>query len=133
MNFFCFQKLSLLVYLMNHWSNSTRCTSLNEHFNQIENRKCHMFNFRPTSLDCITYTRTRTLGKCQQSTHGYTVCLNKKETRTNMPISLKLDKHLNNFGYYLLEGYLLFPTVPRNAGSVTSVNKHEHFKDRLTT
>ncbi len=27
-----------------------------------------------------------------------TVCLNKE----NMPISLKLDKHLNNIGYYLL-------------------------------
>ena len=45
----------------------------------------------------------------------YTVCL-KKETGTNMPISLKVDKHLNNFGCYLLEGYLLFPTVPRNVG-----------------
>ncbi len=32
----------------------------------------------------------------------YTVYLNKKETWTNMPISLKLDKHLNNLGYYLL-------------------------------
>ncbi len=33
-----------------------------------------------------------------------------------MPISLKLDKHLNKFGYYLLEGYLLFPTVPKYIG-----------------
>ena len=49
-----------------------------------------------------------------------------------MPVSFKLDKHLNNLGYYLLEGYLLFPTVPRNVGSVMSVNEHEHFKDRLT-
>ncbi len=49
-----------------------------------------------------------------------------------MPISLKLDKHLNIFGYYLLEGYLLFPTLPRNVGSVMSVNEHEHFKNRLT-
>ncbi len=32
----------------------------------------------------------------------YTECLNKKGTTgTNMLISLKLDKHLNNFGYYL--------------------------------
>ena len=30
--------------------------------------------------------------------------------------SLKLDRYLNNFGYYLLKGYLLFPTVPRNVG-----------------
>ncbi len=53
----------------------------------------------------------------------YTGCLNKKETGTN---------HLNRFGYYLLEGYLLFTTVPRNVVSVMSVNEHEHFKDRLT-
>ncbi len=37
-----------------------------------------------------------------------------------MPIFLKLDKHLNNFGYYLLEGYHLFLTVLRNVGSVNS-------------
>ncbi len=49
-----------------------------------------------------------------------------------MPVSLKLNKHLNNFGYYLSEGYLLFPTVPRNLGSVMSVNENEHFKNRLT-
>ncbi len=49
-----------------------------------------------------------------------------------MSISLKLNRHLNNLGYYLSEGYLLFPTVPRNVGSITSVNEHEHFKDRLT-
>ena len=67
-----------------------------------------------------------------QATFVYTGCPNKKETGTNMPISRKLDRHLNNFGYYLLEGYLLFPTVPRNVGSVMSVNEHEHFKDRLT-
>ncbi len=41
-------------------------------------------------------------------------------------------KHLNIFWYCLLEGYLLFPTVPRNAGSVMSVNEHKHFKDMLT-
>ncbi len=62
----------------------------------------------------------------------HTVCLNKKETGTNMPISLKLDKYFNNFGYYLLGGYLLFPTVPRNVGSITSVNENEHFNKRLT-
>ncbi len=66
-------------------------------------------------------------------TSAYKVCPNKKESGTNMPVSLKLDKHLNIFAYYLLEGYLLFPTVPRNAGSVMSVNEHEHFKDRLTS
>ncbi len=62
----------------------------------------------------------------------YTGCLNKNETGTNMPISLKLDKHLNNFWYYLLQGYRLFSTVPRNVGSVMSLNENEHFKDRLT-
>ncbi len=30
-------------------------TSPNEHFNQIENWKCHMFNIRLTSLHRITY------------------------------------------------------------------------------
>ncbi len=60
-----------------------------------------------------------------------TGCHNKKETGINMPVSLKLDKLLNIFAHYLLEGYLLFPTVPRNVGSVLSVNEHEHFKDRL--
>ncbi len=64
--------------------------------------------------------------------HRYTGCPNKKETGTNMPVSLKLDKHLNIFVHYLLEGYLLFPMVPRNVGSVMSVNEHEHLKDRLT-
>ncbi len=49
-----------------------------------------------------------------------------------MPISLKLDKHLNNFGYYLLDGYLPFPTVLRNVCSVMSVNENELFKNRLT-
>ncbi len=62
----------------------------------------------------------------------YTGCPNKNKTRWNMPVSLKFDKYLNHFGYYLLEGYLLFPTVPRNVGSVMSVNEHEHFKDTLT-
>ncbi len=62
-----------------------------------------------------------------QRLQTYTGCRNKKETGTNMLVSLKLDKHLNIFVHYLLEGYLLFPTVPRNVGSVMS-----HFKDRLT-
>ncbi len=62
----------------------------------------------------------------------YTGCPNKKETETYMPVSLKRDKHVNIFGQYLLEGYLVFPTVPRNVGSVMSGNEHEHFKDRLT-
>ena len=56
----------------------------------------------------------------------------KKETGTSIHISLKLDKHFNNLGYYLLEGYLFFPTVPRNAGFIKSVNEHEHFNKRLT-
>ncbi len=54
---------------------------------------------------------------------------NKKETGTNMPISPKLHKHLNNLGYYLLEGYLPFQ---RYVGSITSVNEREHFNKRLT-
>ena len=62
----------------------------------------------------------------------YTGCLNKKEIGTNMPISLKLDKHLNNLGYYMLKGYLLFSMVPRNVASIISVNEHEHFNKRLT-
>ncbi len=33
---------------------SAKCTSPNEHFNQIENWKCHMFDFRLISLDHIT-------------------------------------------------------------------------------
>ena len=33
----------------------------------------------------------------------YTGCPNKKETGTNMPIILKLDKHFNIIGHYLLD------------------------------
>ena len=62
----------------------------------------------------------------------YTGCLNKNETGTNVPVSLKFDKHLNKFGYYLLQGYLLFPTVTRTEGSVMPVNEKEHFKNMLT-
>ena len=69
---------------------------------------------------------------CNTHKNIYTGCPNKKETGKNMPVSLTLDMHLNIFGHYLLEGYLLFPTVPRNVGSAMSVNEHEHFKDRLT-
>ncbi len=42
-----------------------------------------------------------------------------------MPVALKLEKHLNIFGHYLLEGYLFFPMVPRNVGSIMSVNEHD--------
>ncbi len=34
---------------------SAKCTSPNEHFNQIENWKCHMFKFWLISADPITY------------------------------------------------------------------------------
>ena len=34
---------------------SAKCTPLNEHFNQIENWKCHMFDIRLISLDCIRF------------------------------------------------------------------------------
>ena len=38
---------------------SAKCTSSNEHFNQKENWKCHMFVFRLISLDRITYNCLR--------------------------------------------------------------------------
>ena len=44
-----------------------KCNSPNEHFSQIENWKCHMFDFRLISLDCITYT----VGKGQPSVYGF--------------------------------------------------------------
>ena len=56
----------------------------------------------------------------------------KRNAGQTWPVSLKLDKHLNHFGYFLLEGYLLFLTVPRNVGSVMSVNENEHLKNSLT-
>ena len=31
--------------------------------------------------------------------------VSKKETGTNMDVFLKLDKHFNMFGYFLLKGY----------------------------
>ncbi len=34
---------------------SAKCTSPNEHFNQIENWKCHMFDFRRIPQDRITF------------------------------------------------------------------------------
>ncbi len=40
------------------WGFSAKCTSPNEHFNQIENWKCYMFDFRLMSLDRITYMYT---------------------------------------------------------------------------
>ncbi len=63
----------------------------------------------------------------------YTVRLNKKEAGQTCPFLWNLTSIiLNNFGYYLWEGYLLFPTVPRNVGSVLSVNEHKHFKEKST-
>ncbi len=41
-----------------HVGFSAKCTSLNQDFNQIENWKCHMFDFRPIPLDRITYFKT---------------------------------------------------------------------------
>ncbi len=35
---------------------SAKCTSPNENFNQVENWKCHMFDFRLIPLDRIIYT-----------------------------------------------------------------------------
>ena len=34
---------------------SAKCNSPNENFNEIENWKCHMFDFWLIPLDCITY------------------------------------------------------------------------------
>ena len=57
----------------------------------------------------------------------------KKDTGTNMSVLLNLTSIWINLGrYYLLEGYLLFPTVPRNVGFVMSVNENDHLKNRLT-
>ena len=36
-----------------HVGVSAQCTSPNEHLNQVENKKCHMFNFRLIPLDNI--------------------------------------------------------------------------------
>ncbi len=41
----------------------------------------------------------------------YTECHNKKETETNLPVSIKLDKHLNNFGYYQVGNLTLYQNV----------------------
>ena len=57
--FYCSESLSIAHNLgttgpIQVWF-SAKCTFPNEHFNQIENRKCHMSNFRPIPLDRITY------------------------------------------------------------------------------
>ncbi len=47
--------------LWNHWNTGgvfRLMYSSHEHFNQIENWKCHMFNFRLIALDHITYWST---------------------------------------------------------------------------
>ena len=81
---------------------------------------------------CVSYARF-TGSYC--SIGHYTVCLKKRKPGQPGHVSLNLDKHCNNFGYYLLESYLLLPMVLRNVGSVTSANDHKHFKrqaDNLT-
>ncbi len=56
----------------------------------------------------------------------------KKETGTNVPFLWDFASIW--IWHHLLEGYLLFPTatIPRNVGSITSVNEHEHFNKKLT-
>ncbi len=58
-DFFCFGNHSVVHNFGTtgpiHVGFSAICTSPNEHFNQIENWKCDMFDFRLISLDCITY------------------------------------------------------------------------------
>ena len=64
MNFFCFENLWIsITYNFGTFGPiqvgfSTKCTAPNEHFNQTENWKCHMFKFRLISLDHITYFLT---------------------------------------------------------------------------
>ncbi len=57
--FYCFDNLSIAITLepliQFRWVFSTKCTSPNEDFNEIENWKCHMFNFWLIPLDHITY------------------------------------------------------------------------------
>ncbi len=43
------------VYVRFRWGFAANCTSPNEDFNQIENWKCHMFDFWLIPLDRITY------------------------------------------------------------------------------
>ena len=58
--FYCFKNLSIVIRtlaqeLWNHQSGfQAKSTSLKEDFNQIENWKCHMFDFRLILLDRIT-------------------------------------------------------------------------------
>ena len=51
-----------------------------------------------------------------------------------MPVSLNLRQAEKYFGVLSVRGLspLFNTTVPRNVGSVMSVNDHKHFKDRLT-
>ena len=53
------ESFNTVAILWNHWSVSggvlAKCTSPNENFNQIENWKCNMFDFRLIFLDRITY------------------------------------------------------------------------------
>ncbi len=64
MNFYCFllfwessiaHNLGTTVPIQVEFS--AKCTCLNEDFNQIENWKCHMCNFRLIPLDRITYCK----------------------------------------------------------------------------
>ena len=58
------RSLQLLITLY-HWSNSGGVFSkmylskIIEHFSQIENWKCHIFDFRLSSLNRITYCQTK--------------------------------------------------------------------------
>ena len=62
----------------------------------------------------------------------YTGCPKKKETGQTCPFLLNLTSIWIHLCIICLEGYLLFPMVPRYVGSVMSVNKNKLFKNRLT-
>ncbi len=54
---------------------SAKCTSPNEHFNQIENWKCYMCEFQMISLDLITNVHLSELqGKPTVITQGIQLC-----------------------------------------------------------
>ncbi len=56
--FYCLENLSIAITLQPlvrfQVEFSAKCTSPNEDFNQVENWKCHMFDFRLVLLDRIT-------------------------------------------------------------------------------
>ncbi len=56
----------------------------------------------------------------------------KRKPGQTCPFLLNLTSIWIHLCIICLEGSLLFPMVPRYVGSVMSVNKNEHFKNRFT-